>query len=41
MSGDTQEGMPPDNAEPLRGATLRKPFRLEVLKDKIHELLGE
>jgi two-component system, cell cycle sensor histidine kinase and response regulator CckA len=41
MSGDTQEGMPSDSAEPLRRATLRKPFRLEVLKDKIHELLGE
>lgn len=41
MSGDAHEGISPDHAERLRSATLRKPFRLEVLKDKIHELLGE
>lgn len=41
MSGDAQEGSSADSAERLRAATLRKPFRLEVLKDKIHELLGE
>ncbi len=41
MSGDAQEGTSGHDDGQFRGATLRKPFRLEVLKDKIHELLGE
>jgi len=41
MSGDAPEALSSHNTERPPGATLRKPFRLEVLKDKIHELLGE
>lgn len=41
MSGDTQNPRSSSSTERLRGAMLRKPFRLETLKDKIHELLGE
>jgi two-component system cell cycle sensor histidine kinase/response regulator CckA len=41
MSGDTDESNRA-RASSLRGnALLRKPFRLETLKDRIHELLGE
>jgi two-component system cell cycle sensor histidine kinase/response regulator CckA len=41
MSGDTHGSLSSQNTGRTPGATLRKPFRLEVLKDKIHELLGE
>jgi two-component system cell cycle sensor histidine kinase/response regulator CckA len=40
MSGDAQEGLS-SPVERTPGPALRKPFRLDVLKDKIHELLGE
>jgi two-component system cell cycle sensor histidine kinase/response regulator CckA len=40
MSGDT-EAQPLQSAEPTANAVLRKPFRLEVLKERILELLGE
>lgn len=41
MSGDTDEAHPSRTANPPGNAILRKPFRLETLKDRIHELLGE
>jgi len=39
MSGDT-EGLPSQTAGPAANAVLRKPFRLETLKETIQELLG-
>jgi CheY-like chemotaxis protein/nitrogen-specific signal transduction histidine kinase len=41
MSGDTEEAQPARAADSLENMVLRKPFRLDTLKDKIHELLGE
>jgi len=41
MSGDTDEARHPQGIHPRENAVLRKPFRLETLKDRIHELLGE
>lgn len=40
ISGDTERGGRPA-AEKLPHTTLRKPFRLNALRDKIHDLLGE
>jgi two-component system, cell cycle sensor histidine kinase and response regulator CckA len=41
MSGDpSRSGPSPANKMP-QNATLRKPFRLNTLRDKIHDLLGE
>jgi CheY-like chemotaxis protein len=40
MSGDT-EAQPLQSVEPAANAVLRKPFRLEALKERILELLGE
>jgi CheY-like chemotaxis protein len=40
MSGDA-EAQPLQSAESTANAVLRKPFRLEALKDRIVELLGE
>jgi two-component system cell cycle sensor histidine kinase/response regulator CckA len=40
MSGDT-EAQPSQSGEPAAHAVLRKPFRLEALKERILELLGE
>ena len=41
MSGDTEEAQPARAADSLENMVLRKAFRLDTLKDKIHELLGE
>jgi two-component system, cell cycle sensor histidine kinase and response regulator CckA len=41
MSGDTNEAQPAGAADSAENMVLRKPFRLDTLKDKIHELLGE
>jgi two-component system cell cycle sensor histidine kinase/response regulator CckA len=41
MSGDTDEAHRARASRPSGNAVLRKPFRLEALKDGIHELLGE
>jgi len=41
MSGDTDEAHRTRANRPPGNVLLRKPFRLETLKDKIHELLGE
>jgi two-component system, cell cycle sensor histidine kinase and response regulator CckA len=41
MSGETDEEHPACAGHSHQGAVLRKPFRLETLKDRIHELLGE
>jgi len=41
MSGDTDEAHRTRANRPPGNAVLRKPFRLETLKDRIHELLGE
>jgi CheY-like chemotaxis protein len=41
MSGETDEARHPYGTPPRENAVLRKPFRLETLKDRIHELLGE
>ncbi len=41
MSGDTDEGHRTRTSHLPQNAVLRKPFRLETLKDRIHELLGE
>ena len=41
MSGDTEEAHRTRANRPPGNAVLRKPFRLETLKDRIHELLGE
>jgi two-component system cell cycle sensor histidine kinase/response regulator CckA len=41
MSGDTDEAHRTRTNRPPGNAMLRKPFRLETLKDRIHELLGE
>jgi CheY-like chemotaxis protein len=41
MSGDTDGARHPPGIRPPENAILRKPFRLETLKDRIHELLGE
>jgi len=41
MSGDTDEASRSGRAYLPENAILRKPFRLETLKDRIHELLGE
>jgi two-component system cell cycle sensor histidine kinase/response regulator CckA len=41
MSGDTDEARHPHGIDSSESAVLRKPFRLEILKDRIHELLGE
>jgi two-component system, cell cycle sensor histidine kinase and response regulator CckA len=41
MSGETDEEHPARAGHPHQDAVLRKPFRLETLKDRIHELLGE
>jgi two-component system, cell cycle sensor histidine kinase and response regulator CckA len=41
ISGVAESELSSQKAKPSRAASLRKPFRLDVLKDKIHELLGE
>jgi two-component system cell cycle sensor histidine kinase/response regulator CckA len=41
MSGDTDHAHRTRANRPPGNAVLRKPFRLETLKDRIHELLGE
>jgi len=41
MSGDANEAQPARAADSTENMVLRKPFRLDTLKDKIHELLGE
>jgi CheY-like chemotaxis protein len=41
MSGDTDEAHRARESRLPANAVLRKPFRLENLKDRIHELLGE
>jgi two-component system cell cycle sensor histidine kinase/response regulator CckA len=40
ISGDTERNVRPA-AEKAPNTTLRKPFRLNMLRDKIHDLLGE
>ena len=40
MSGDANEAQPARAADSAENMVLRKPFRLDTLKDKIHELLG-
>ena len=40
MSGDPGRSSAGESKLPQQ-ATLRKPFRLNVLRDKIHDLLGE
>jgi CheY-like chemotaxis protein len=41
MSGDPSRPGPAGTRKIPHNATLRKPFRLNVLRDKIHDLLGE
>jgi two-component system, cell cycle sensor histidine kinase and response regulator CckA len=41
MSGDANEAQPARAADSTENMVLRKPFRLDTLKDKIHALLGE
>jgi two-component system cell cycle sensor histidine kinase/response regulator CckA len=41
MSGDANEAQPAGAADSTENMVLRKPFRLDTLKDKIHALLGE
>jgi two-component system, cell cycle sensor histidine kinase and response regulator CckA len=41
ISGDPARGALAGSGEVPQNATLRKPFRLNVLRDKIHDLLGE
>jgi two-component system cell cycle sensor histidine kinase/response regulator CckA len=41
MSGETDEEHPARAGHPHKDAVLQKPFRLDTLKDRIHELLGE
>jgi len=41
MSGDVDRVRMPESSGVSQSVTLRKPFRLDVLKDHIHELLGE
>jgi len=41
MSGETDEEHPARASHSHENTLLRKPFRLETLKDRIHELLGE
>jgi two-component system, cell cycle sensor histidine kinase and response regulator CckA len=41
ISGDPARGALAGGNEIPKNATLRKPFRLNVLRDKIHDLLGE
>jgi two-component system, cell cycle sensor histidine kinase and response regulator CckA len=41
MSGETDEEHPARVSHAHEAPVLQKPFRLETLKDKIHELLGE
>ncbi len=41
ISGVSEDVRSSHSTEASRAARLRKPFRLDVLKDKIHELLGE
>jgi two-component system, cell cycle sensor histidine kinase and response regulator CckA len=41
MSGDPGRSGAPGAGKESQSATLRKPFRLNVLRDKIHDLLGE
>jgi|HubBroStandDraft_2_1064218.scaffolds.fasta_scaffold20808_2 two-component system cell cycle sensor histidine kinase/response regulator CckA len=41
MSGDADEAPASRKADHSRNAVLQKPFRLDALTDRIHELLGE
>jgi two-component system, cell cycle sensor histidine kinase and response regulator CckA len=41
MSGDTDDAPASRRTDPSKNAILRKPFRLEVLTERIQELLGE
>ena len=41
MSGDTNDASHEGSSHSSENAVLRKPFRLDILKDRIHELLGE
>lgn len=41
ISGDPGRTAPPSGARIPANATLRKPFRLNILRDKIHDLLSE
>jgi CheY-like chemotaxis protein len=41
MSGDPARTVAPGSGKASQNATLRKPFRLNVLRDRIHDLLGE
>ncbi|MBZ5665108.1 MAG: response regulator [Acidobacteriia bacterium] len=41
MSGDTDQAHSSPENDPPENAILRKPFRLDTLTDRIHELLGE
>ncbi len=41
VSGDADRVLATQFADRSKPVTLRKPFRLEILKDHIHELLGE
>ena len=41
MSGDVDKAAPWSNPAKSGHAVLQKPFRLNVLNDKIHDLLGE
>jgi CheY-like chemotaxis protein len=41
VSGDADRVLATQFADHSKPVTLRKPFRLEILKDHIHELLGE
>ena len=41
ISGASEEARSSHDSELSHAARLRKPFRLDALKDKIHELLGE
>jgi hypothetical protein len=41
MSGDVEKAGPGNDAIKSGHAVLQKPFRLNVLNDKIHDLLGQ
>jgi two-component system, cell cycle sensor histidine kinase and response regulator CckA len=41
ISGDPSRSVSAGSGKTLRNATLRKPFRLKTLRDKIRDLLGE
>jgi CheY-like chemotaxis protein len=41
ISGDPERNTQSGVADTTSNATLRKPFRLNILRDKINDLLGE